>query len=54
MPGDVYYVTQIPSRCISSTSVTIPAVAFLVAVLETLYPARRAAAVAPAAALRYD
>jgi len=54
MPGDVYYVTQIPSEVHLFDVVTIPAVAFLVAVLATLYPARRAAAVAPAAALRYD
>jgi lipoprotein-releasing system permease protein len=54
MPGDVYYVTQIPSEVHLFDVVTIPAVAFLVALLATLYPARRAAAVAPAAALRYD
>jgi lipoprotein-releasing system permease protein len=54
MPGDVYYVTQIPSEVHLFDVVTIPAAAFLVAVIATLYPARRAAAVAPAAALRYD
>jgi lipoprotein-releasing system permease protein len=54
MPGDVYYVTQIPSEVHLFDVVTIPAVAFLVAVIATLYPARRAAAVAPADALRYD
>jgi lipoprotein-releasing system permease protein len=54
MPGDVYYVTQIPSEVHLFDVVTIPAVAFLVALLATLYPARRAAAVAPAVALRYD
>jgi lipoprotein-releasing system permease protein len=54
MPGDVYYVTQIPSEVHLFDVVTIPAAAFLVAVIATLYPARRAAAVAPAVALRYD
>ena len=54
MPGDVYYVTQIPSEVHLFDVVTIPAAAFLVALLATLYPARRAAAVAPAVALRYD
>src|SRR5215471_911463 len=54
MPGDVYYVTQLPSEVHLFDVVTIPAVAFLVALLATLYPARRAAAVAPAVALRYD
>ena len=54
MPGDVYYVTQIPSEVHLFDVVAIPVVAFLVAVLATVYPSRRAAAVAPAAALRYD
>jgi lipoprotein-releasing system permease protein len=54
MPGDVYYVTQIPSEVHLFDVLTIPAAAFLVALLATLYPARRAAAVAPAVALRYD
>jgi len=54
MPGDVYYVTQLPSEVHLFDVVTIPAAAFLVALLATLYPARRAAAVAPAVALRYD
>jgi ABC-type lipoprotein release transport system permease subunit len=34
--------------------IAIPLVAFLIAMAATVYPARRAAAVAPAAALRYD
>jgi len=54
MPGDVYYVTEIPSEVHWVDVLSIPAVAFLVAVLATLYPARRAAGVAPANALRYD
>jgi lipoprotein-releasing system permease protein len=54
MPGDVYYVTEIPSEVHWIDVVSIPVVAFLVALLATLYPARRAAAVAPADALRYD
>ncbi len=54
MPGDVYYVTEIPSEVHWFDVVSIPVVAFLVAVLATLYPARRAAGVAPANALRYD
>jgi lipoprotein-releasing system permease protein len=32
----------------------IPVVAFLLTVLATIYPSRRAAAVSPAEALRYD
>jgi lipoprotein-releasing system permease protein len=54
MPGDVYYVTQLPSEVHLFDVVAIPVVAFLVAVAATVYPSRRAAAVAPAAALRYD
>jgi lipoprotein-releasing system permease protein len=54
MPGDVYYVTALPSEVHWFDVVSIPAVAFLVAVLATLYPARRAAGIAPAIALRYD
>jgi lipoprotein-releasing system permease protein len=54
MPGDVYYVTRLPSEVHVFDAVTIPAAAFLVALLATVYPARRAAAIAPAIALRYD
>jgi lipoprotein-releasing system permease protein len=54
MPGDIYYVTEIPSEVHWFDVLSIPAVAFLVAILATLYPARRAASVAPADALRYD
>jgi lipoprotein-releasing system permease protein len=54
MPGDVYYVTAIPSEVHFVDVVSIPAAALLIAVLATIYPSRRAAAVAPASALRYD
>jgi len=54
MPGDVYYVTQIPST-LEAEDVTIIAVtAFILTSLATLYPARRAAHVNPAIALRYE
>ena len=54
MPGDVYYVTRIPS-IIDWTHVFVIAVgAFLLTSLATLYPARRAAHVNPAQALRYE
>jgi len=54
MPGDVYYVTELPSEVQLFDVVAVPVAAFLLAILATLYPARRAAAVAPALALRYD
>ena len=54
MPGDVYYVTVIPS-VLKIEHVTIIAVAaFILTSLATLYPARRAALVNPAIALRYE
>ena len=54
MPGDVYYVTVLPSEVQLFDVVAVPVAAFALAVLATLYPARRAAAIAPASALRYD
>ena len=54
MPGDVYYVTEIPSEIHLADLVLVPALALAVAVGATVYPARRAAAVEPAEALRYE
>ena len=54
MPGDVYYVTALPSEVQLFDVIVFPAAACVLAVLATIYPARRAAAIAPASALRYD
>jgi lipoprotein-releasing system permease protein len=54
MPGDVYYVTRIPSELELQDVAVIAAAAFVLTSLATLYPARRAALVDPAAALRYE
>ncbi len=54
MPGDVYYVTRIPSELEMADVSIIAVAAFLLTSLATLYPARRAALVNPAAALRYE
>ncbi len=54
MPGDVYYVTEIPSELESQDVLVIAISAFVLTSLATLYPARRAALVNPAAALRYE
>jgi lipoprotein-releasing system permease protein len=54
MPGDVYYVTAIPSILESRDVVVIGLGAFVLTSLATLYPARRAALVRPAVALRYE
>lgn len=53
-PGDVYYVTEVPSEVHAADVALVPIVAFALTVLATLYPARRAAAIAPADALRYE
>jgi lipoprotein-releasing system permease protein len=54
MPGDVFYVTEIPSEVHLTDVVLIPLLAFAIAMLATIYPSRRAARVAPAKALRYE
>jgi lipoprotein-releasing system permease protein len=53
-PADVYYVTLVPSEVHAFDVTVIPVVAFLLTVLATIYPSRRAAAVSPAEALRYE
>lgn len=54
MPGDLYYVTAIPSEIHAGQVAVVPLLALAFAVLATIYPSRRAARVAPAQALRYD
>ena len=54
MPGDVYYVSRIPSILELADVTVIAIAAFVLTSLATLYPARRAALVEPAAALRYE
>ena len=54
MPGDVFYVTAIPSLVILRDVIVIAVIAFLLPALATLYPANQAAKVNPAIALRYE
>lgn len=54
MPGEIYYVTRIPSDLKSIDVLRIAVAALALTGLATLYPARRAAAVEPAVALRYE
>ncbi len=54
MPGEVYYVTAIPSELHWIDVAVIGVAAFLLTSLATLYPSRRAANVNPALALRYE
>src|SRR5690606_7823079 len=53
MPGDVYYVTDIPSEVHLADVILVPALALAIALAATIYPSRRAAAVAPAIAPRH-
>ena len=53
MPGDVYYVTEIPSVLDWGHVAAVAVSAFIVTSLATLYPARRAALIDPALALRH-
>jgi lipoprotein-releasing system permease protein len=52
MPGDVFYVTEIPADIRSGDVATVPLIALTIALLATIYPSRRAAHVRPAEALR--
>jgi lipoprotein-releasing system permease protein len=54
MPGDVYYVSDIPSDIELFDVSVIAIAAFVLTSLATLYPARRAALVSPSMALRYE
>lgn len=54
MDPDVYYVTQIPSELRIENVVSIAVGALTLTALATVYPARRAARIAPAEALRYE
>ncbi len=51
---DVYYISDLPSELRWQNVLTAGGFAFVVSVLATLYPARRAAKVQPAEALRYE
>jgi lipoprotein-releasing system permease protein len=50
----VYYISELPSQVQSGDVVTVAAVALVLALAATIYPAWRAARVNPAEALRYE
>ena len=50
----VYYISRIPSELRARDVGLVSATAFALTLLATVYPARRAAATEPAAALRYE
>ncbi len=54
MPGDVYVVSNIPSDLRPLDVMRIALVALTLTALATLYPARQAAKIEPAVALRYE
>ena len=53
-PSSVYYITELPSDLRGADVLWIGGTALLLTLLATIYPARRAAAVEPAEALRYE
>ncbi|MDX1352678.1 MAG: lipoprotein-releasing ABC transporter permease subunit [Thiomicrorhabdus sp.] len=53
-PPDIYYISSVPSKLVWSDVWYITGLAFLLTLLATLYPARKASKVNPAEALRYE
>jgi lipoprotein-releasing system permease protein len=54
LPGDVYYLSELPSKVNYSDVVVIVIGTLLICFLSTIYPARRASKLDPAEALRYE
>jgi len=54
MPGDIYYITSVPSQLRMPDVARIGLLSVLFSVVATLYPAWRAARTQPAQALRYE
>ncbi len=53
-PADVYYISSVPSKVEWSDVWSVTGLAFVLTLLATLYPARKAAKLQPAEALRYE
>ena len=54
MPADVYYLTTLPADLQGTDILVVAIIALLMTALATVYPASRAAGVAPAEVLRYE
>ena len=53
-PGDIYYITELPSDLRSGDVMAFAAMSLAMGLLSTLYPAWRASRTHPAEALRYE
>ena len=53
-PGDVYYISQLPSRVDTLDVIIVVCVAIGISLLATIYPAWKASSLDPAEALRYE
>ncbi len=54
LPGNIYYISTLPSELNWNDVGIISVVAFLFSLLSTIYPAKKAASTEPAEALRYE
>ncbi|WP_411725428.1 lipoprotein-releasing ABC transporter permease subunit [Methyloglobulus sp.] len=54
LPADVYYISDLPSKLIWSDVYMIAAMAFVLSLLATIYPAWQASKINPAEVLRYE
>lgn len=54
LDASVYYISDLPSKVLASDVLLVAGLSFFLTVIATLYPARRAAKIQPAAALRYE
>ena len=54
LPRDIYFISQLPSDVRLEDVLKVAIMAFVLSILATIYPSRRAAQVKPAEALRYE